>query len=351
MNKSCARTKLTENKISDIISKIRKRRKRKMLKIGLIGCGFMGTMHANCYKALSGVQVVAVADLQRDKAEALAKLSDAKIYSTGMELIEKEEVDAIDICLPTYMHATHAEAAMRKVKNVFVEKPVTFTVKEGEHLLKVQRETGAGVQVGQVIRFWDEYVWLKELIDSGKYGKVVNAMFRRLSPRPDGWEHWFRDASKSGGAALDLHIHDVDYMLYAFGKPKTFNSVVAHGGERNSYVSAVADYGDKVVTLEGSWDFPAEFPFEMFFRVKFENAVVEYSNSGLKLYTGGGVEDVKIEKSFTASVEGAGNISDLGGYYNELKYFTDCLKAGKHPEKAGLADAVESVRFVRKEID
>ena len=249
-----------------------------MLKIGLIGCGFMGTMHANCYNAIEGVQVVAVADLQREKAEALAKLSDAKIYSTGMELIENENVDAIDICLPTYLHAAHAEAAMRKVKNVFVEKPVTFTVKEGEKLLKVQRETGAGVQVGQVIRFWDEYVWLKELIDGGKYGKVVNAMFRRLSPRPDGWEHWFRNAEKSGGAALDLHIHDIDYMLYAFGKPKTFHSAVAHGGENNSYVAAIANYGDKVVTVEGSWDLPADFPFEMFYRVKFENAVAEYSH-------------------------------------------------------------------------
>ena len=321
-----------------------------MLKIGLIGCGFMGTMHANCYNAIEGVQVVEVADLQREKAEALAKLSNAKIYSTGMELIENENVDAIDICLPTYLHAAHAEAAMRKVKNVFVEKPVTFTVKEGEKLLKVQRETGAGVQVGQVIRFWDEYVWLKELIDGGKYGKVVNAMFRRLSPRPDGWEHWFRNAEKSGGAALDLHIHDIDYMLYAFGKPKTFHSAVAHGGENNSYVAAIANYGDKVVTVEGSWDLPADFPFEMFYRVKFENAVAEYSHEGLKLYTDGGVENVQLTKAFNAQVEGAGNISDLGGYFNELKYFTDCLKEGKHPEKAGLADAVESVKFVREEI-
>ena len=261
-----------------------------MIKIGLIGCGFMGTMHANCYNAIDGVQVVAVADLQKDRAEALAKLSDAKIYSTGMELIQNEQLDAVDICLPTYLHAQHAEAAMRKCKNIFLEKPATFTAGEGEHLLKIQRETGAGVQVGQVIRFWDEYVWLKELIDSGKYGKVQNAMFRRLSPRPDGWEHWYRNAAeKSGGAALDLHIHDVDYMLYVFGKPKKFSTVLGHGGEANSYVSTVADYGDKAVTLEGSWDFPAEYPFEMMFRVKFENAVAEYTHEGLRLYTNGGM--------------------------------------------------------------
>ena len=322
-----------------------------MIKIGLIGCGFMGTMHANCYNAIDGVQVVAVADVRRDKAEALAALSDAKIYATGMELIENETLDAIDICLPTYLHASHAEAAMRKCKNVFIEKPVALTVKECERLLKVQKETGAGVQVGQVIRFWDEYVWLKDLIDSKNYGEVQNAAFRRMSPRPDGWEHWFLDSDKSGGAALDLHIHDVDYMLYVFGEPKSFSTVLAHGGERNSYVATVADYFGKSVLIEGSWDFPADYPFEMMFRVKFEKAVAEYTHEGLRLYTDNGMQNVVLKKEFTAQVEGAGNISDLGGYYNELKYFTDCLKAGTNPEKASLYDAVGSVKFVLKETE
>lgn len=322
-----------------------------MKRIGLIGCGFMGTMHANCYNAIDGVQVVAVADLRREKAEELAALSGAKIYATGKELIENGELDAVDICLPTYLHAEHAEAAMRKFPYVFVEKPVTLTVKESDRLLKVQKETGAGVQVGQVIRFWDEYVWLKELIDSGKYGKVKNAMFRRLSPRPCGWDRWFLDPSRSGGAMLDLHIHDVDFMLYAFGDPKKHSVVKAHGGEDNSYVAMVADYGDFAVTVEGSWDFPENFPFEMFYRVKFEKAVAEYSHEGLRLYTDGGVENVRIEKKFTAQVEGAGNISDLGGYYNELVYFTDCIKQGVKPQKAGLEDATASVKFVRKGMD
>lgn len=321
-----------------------------MLKIGLIGCGFMGTMHANCYNALEGVCVTAVADVRPEKAETLAKLSGAKVYADGMRLIAEADVDAIDICLPTYLHASHAEAAMRKVKNVFIEKPVTLTAEESERLLEVQKETGAGVQVGQVIRFWDEYVWLKGLIDSEKYGKVKNAMFRRLSPRPDwAWEGWVLDAKRSGGALQDLHVHDADFMLYAFGEPKKFETVRAHGGDENSYVMTVCDYGDFAVSLEGSWDFPSDYPFEMYFRVKFERAVAEYSHEGLKLYADGTCCEVTLEKK-QLSVSGGGNISDLGGYYNELEYFTDCLKAGKTPERAGLADATASVRFIREEM-
>ena len=321
-----------------------------MIKIGLIGCGFMGTMHANCYNALEGVRVAAVADVRRDKAEALASLSDAEIFADGMALIRNADVDAVDICLPTYLHASHAEAAMRCFANVFIEKPVALTAEEAERLVAVQKETGAGVQVGQVIRFWDEYVWLKALKDSEKYGKVQNAMFRRLSPRPDWtWENWVLDPARSGGALEDLHVHDADYMLYLFGNPKSTATVRGNGGEADSYVMTVCDYGNFAVSIEGSWDFPSDYPFEMYFRVKFERAVAEFSLAGLKLYADGKCENVQLEKKKLA-VAGGGNISDLGGYYNELEYFTDCLKAGKKPQRAGLSDAAASVKFIRGEM-
>ena len=322
-----------------------------MIKIGLIGCGFMGSMHANAYNIIDGVQVTAVADIRREKAEDLAKLSGAEIYSTGMELIQNADVDAIDICLPTFLHTEHAIAAMHKVKNVFIEKPVAFTPAECDALLKAQEETGAGVQVGQVVRFWDEYVCLKDAIDTGKYGKVVNAVFRRLSPRPTWtWENWDLEITRSRGAFLDLHVHDTDFMLHAFGRPNSFNTVCAHGGEGNSYVMTIANYNDFVVTSEGTWDLPASFPFEMAFRVTFEKAVMEYTNQGFTLYTDEGATPIKLNKREIA-VAGGGNISDLGGYFNELEYFAGCLVAGKKPDKATLPDACASVKFIFEEMN
>lgn len=101
-----------------------------MLKIGLIGCGFMGTMHANCYKNLEGVEIAAVADLRPEKAQELAAGTNAVIYADGKDLIANAQVDAIDICLPTYLHAQYALLAMDKVKYLFIEKPVTLTQAE-----------------------------------------------------------------------------------------------------------------------------------------------------------------------------------------------------------------------------
>ncbi len=323
-----------------------------MLRVGLIGCGFMGTMHANCYKNIEGVEIVALADLRREKAEELAAGTNATIYSEGKDLIANAELDVIDICLPTYLHAEYALLAMEKVKYVFVEKPVTLTVKESKALLKKQAETGAEVQVGQVIRFWDEYVELKKILDTGKYGKVVNANFRRLSPRPTwGWNSWLLDTALSGGAGQDLHIHDVDFALSIFGKPSKFYTVRANGGETNSYVNTLLQYPDKAVSVEGTWDLPGSHPFEATFRVVCEKAVIENAGGKFMLYTEDGAEEIVIEKKELAGEAfKGGNISDLGGYYNELVYFTDKAKAGEKIERATLTDASASLAFVLKEL-
>ena len=319
-----------------------------MLKVGLIGCGFMGTMHANCYKNIEGVTIAAVADLRREKAESVVSGTDAIIYSDGKELIANADLDIIDICLPTYLHTEYALLAMDKVPYLFIEKPVALTVAEADALVAKQNETGCQIQIGQVIRFWDEYVALREIISSGKYGKVVNANFRRISPSPDwGWNDWLRNPSLSGGAGQDLHIHDIDYVLSIFGEPKKLYSVKNTLGEKNSYVSSLLQYEEHVVTVEGTWNLPGSHPFQATFRVVFENAVVENDGGKFMLYTNDGSEEIKLEKKEMVSTGGTqGNISDLGGYFNELVYFTQQAAGRKQIEEATLAAGAASIKFL-----
>ena len=323
-----------------------------MLKVGLIGCGFMGAMHANCYKNIEGVELVALADLRREKAEELSAGTSAVLYGDGKDLIASADVDVIDICLPTYLHAEYAMLAMEKVKYVFVEKPVALTAEEGKAMIEKSRATGAEVQVGQVIRFWDEYVELKKIVEGGVYGKVVNANFRRISPRPTwGWNNWLLDFKLSGGAGQDLHIHDVDYVLSLFGEPNNFYTVKNVKGEKNSYVNTVMQYDDFVVGVEGTWDLPGSHPFEATFRVVFEKAVVENAGGKFMLYTDEGASEIKIEKKELAGdAYKGGNISDLGGYYNELVYFCDKAAKGEKIERATLCDGVSSLEFLMKEL-
>lgn len=323
-----------------------------MLKVGLIGCGFMGTMHTNCYKNIPGVQIAALADIREDCAKTLAEGTNAVIYGDGKDLIANADVDIIDICLPTYLHAEYAMLAMEKARYVFVEKPVALTAAEADAMLEKAAKTGCQVQIGQVIRFWDEYVQLRKFVQSGIYGKVINANFRRISPRPTwGWEDWLLKTELSGGAAQDLHIHDMDFALQLFGMPKRIQTVKNIIGEPNSYIHSLLRYEDSVVTVEGTWDLPGCHPFEATFRVVFEKAVVENAGGKLMCYTDAGAEEIVIEK---AEVKGegfaGGNVSDLGGYYNELVYFTDCAKQGAKVAQATLADAAASLKYVLEEI-
>ncbi len=324
-----------------------------MLKVGLIGCGYMGGMHSACYKAIDGVQVVAVADIRAEKAEEVAKLHDAKIYSTGNELIENADVDVVDICLPTFLHTEHAVKAMKAGRNVFIEKPVCMTPEEGALLLATEKETGAKVQVGQVIRSWDEYVWLKETADKKVYGEIQSAVFKRLSSKPTwGWENWLHDAKRSGSMALDLHIHDVDFMRFLMGEPDGLHSnAVRNEKGIIEQIFTTFTYGDAAVTVEGCWDYPADFPFEAGFRVKFEKATVVLDVNGLAVYPiDGGKIVPELKPSFEGDNNIGGNISSLGGYYNELKYFVEKLNAGEELTIAPLAEGVKSVELVLSEI-
>ena len=328
-----------------------------MIKVGLIGCGFMGGMHAACYKALEdlGVKVTAVADKRPSFGKEIADKYGAELYETGMELIEKADVDVVDVCLPTHLHVEHAVAAMKAGKNVFVEKPICIKEEEMELIAKTEKETGAKVQIGQVIRLWTEYKWLKDVADSGEYGRVLCGSFRRLSSRPE-WasEGWLHKAELSGGLAVDMHVHDVDFVRYLLGEPDRVQAD-AYRDEDGliQQIYVVYGYGkDVAITIEAGWNYPATYPFNAGYRVKFEKAAVVFDAGVVTVYPNEGEPfHPEMGEEFKGDNDIGGNISSLGGYYNELKYFVEGLK-GEHPlEVATVDEAIKSVKLVKKEIE
>lgn len=329
-----------------------------MIKIGLIGAGYMGGMHSACYQSLTGedVAVTAVADLRLSCAKTIAEKFSAEVYEDGMELIEKAEVDAVDICLPTYLHTKYAVAAMRKGRAVFVEKPVCLNTDEMKLLMDTERETGVPVMVGQCIRMWNEYAWLKGAVEANTYGKVLSGVFKRVSPRPDwAWEDWLHKPECSGTVAMDMHIHDVDYVRYILGEPDSVNACAArdNSGVIQQIFSSY-QYGSGAVTIEACWDYPETFPFAMEYRVKFEHATAVFNSSGnpvLTVYPTKGCQiHPELEKEYENENEIGGNISSLAGYYNELKYFTKSLKEKTPLTVATLEEGIESVMLALKEI-
>jgi predicted dehydrogenase len=323
-----------------------------MIKVGLCGTGFMGTMHAACYAAIPDVRVAAIADVQPDKAQAVAAKCGAALFPTARELIARAPVDVVDICLPTYMHCDHVLLAAKRGLDCLCEKPIARDPAQANRMVKAVRAAKIKFMVGQVIRFWPEYQVLKQYVDEKPLGPLASLVLRRFAEMPTGWKGWFRKPALSGGAALDLHIHDVDYVLYLLGKPKGLDSVGAcHGGSWDQ-IATNYRYPGVGVTAEGGW-WDAPEPFDMAFRAVFAKGILHYSskNQPLICYEKGQPPAlVNVPQPKTGDVQAGGNISSLGGYFNEVKYFVDCLKAGRTPETATAEDARDTLALVFREM-
>ena len=159
---------------------------------------------------------------------------------------------------------THLVLAMEKGMHVFCEKPVCLTAEEGRRLLEVQKKTGVSVMVGQVVRSFDEYRYLKDVYDNKTYGKLKSIVMQRISGDTKwGFEDWFHDEKKSGSVILDLHIHDLDFLRYMLGEPDSFEvkATVFDSGMVNQVLVSY-QFGDVFATAEGIWDVCTQLPFD-----------------------------------------------------------------------------------------
>ncbi len=328
-----------------------------MLKVGLIGCGgMMGDRHSTCYELLADkVQVVAVADRVPEVANKVAAKFGARVYDSGMELMDNEEVDYVDICLPTFLHTQHAVYAMEKGFDVFLEKPTCLNEEEAKLLLETQKKTGAIVQIGQCERFNPAIIWLKETLESGKYGKIVNAVFHRLSFNPNwGNGNWFNDYKKSGTVALDLHIHDTDLIRYVFGEPTDLHSFASRDDQGViQHIFTIFNYGGTVISAEGGWDYEKNFGFSCGYRIQFETATAVYDGKTVQIHLKDGETITQtFNKDVGVSIENTEfNTAEVYEYLVELETFIDHLNKGEEVSKACLKEGVESVRLVWREVE
>jgi predicted dehydrogenase len=257
-------------------------------------------------------------------------------------MIKTAKLDAISLTLPTYLHAEFSARALLRGIHVLCEKPMALDVAHCEGMIKAAESSGKILQIGHCLRFWPEYVAAKEIVDSGKYGKVVAGMFQRLGA-PPGWslDNWFIDEQRSGGVALDLHIHDTDYVQYLFGMPK---AVCSHGakGAQGQLIHIVTQYeygDDLVVTAEGGWGMMPGFGFEMSFNLVMEKATVVYDltrDPALRVCPAEG-------EVFTPEV-----LKD-DGYVRQIGHFARAVQGEAVPEVITLAQSRDSVKIVAAE--
>ena len=335
----------------------------KKVRIGLIGLGFMGCTHYSIYEGLGDTAVTAVCDCEErrrlgDLSMVKANIGEAnnqllfreqgvKVYSSALELIGDPAVDVVDICCPTPDHAEYAVAALRAGKHVFVEKPCARTLEQAERICAAARQSPGFLNFGMCVRAWPEYRYAYERFQAGDFGALRSATFRRLSPDVDGnaWQNWYMDARRSGGALLDLHLHDTDEVVYFFGRPKAVTSaganITSQGGI--DHVVTLYHYDDgTLVEAEGSWGAAHGTPFEMTFQLICEKATVRLMSEGFRIYW----KDGRVE---------APQVEAATGWQKELEYFVDCVRKGVKPDRyqslESVLDAFKVVLAEQQSVD
>jgi UDP-N-acetylglucosamine 3-dehydrogenase len=309
------------------------------IKVGLLGAGFIGTAHAQAYAVIEEAQLVAVADVKREAADRLAESHGARAYHDIEALLADDEVEAIDVCLPTFLHERCVVLAARRGKHVLCEKPIALTLEEVDRMISAVQEAGGIAMVAQVIRFWPQYVVIRDMFERGELGRPLIATAARLAQRP-GWSGWFKDPSLSGGALVDLHIHDLDYICSLFGKPRSVYAVglTSETGAWDHVVTSL-DYGDKRAVAEASYLMPEGFPFQMAFGLLGTDGCAEYR------FRVGGQVDQREEAETELVVYRPGepperpSCPQADAYVAEVAYFVNCVAEGRQPALATLGEA------------
>jgi predicted dehydrogenase len=222
---------------------------------------------------------------------------------------------------------------------------MALDLNECQSMIDARDRSGKKLMIGHCIRFWPEYVETKRMLEERRYGQVKSAVFRRLSPTPT-WscQNWILDQDKSGGSVLDLHVHDVDFMLNVFGRPDKVTSfgninVAAKNSGVDYVLSRFSMDSSALVIAEGGWHFHQQFPFSMTFTIRCEDATICFDAAGqntLAVYKADGSAEYP-------------EMSGRTGWEEEISYFIDCVANDKPVDFSPAEDSMLAVEVALAE--
>lgn len=230
----------------------------KSINVGVIGTGSISAMHLQSYQKHANANLLAVCDLNEERARLAAeKYGATKVFTDYRELLADPEIDAVSICTWNNTHAEISIAALNAGKHVLVEKPLCRTVEEALRVQEAVKSSGKLLQVGFVRRYDPNAQMLREFADKGEFGEIYFAKassIRRLG-NPGGW---FSDIERSGGGPLiDIGVHVIDLCWYMMGRPKpvavsanTYRKLGNRSNVRNLSFYKAADYDAEKNTVE-----------------------------------------------------------------------------------------------------
>src|SRR3954464_10874984 len=267
-----------------------------MVGIGIVGIGFMGIIHYLAARHLTGGRVVALCSRDPRKRAGdwtgiqgnfgprgtQMDLSAQAVHADVEDLLADARVDLVDLCVPNDEHARLAIRALEAGKHVLVEKPIALTAADADAMLAAAKASGKLLMVAHVLPFFPEFAFAAEAVRSGRYGALQAAHLTRVISKPD-WSRGIADADRSGGPAIDLHIHDTHYIGLVCGVPRAVQScgVVEDGAVVHLSTQYLYDEGNLAVSAVSGALSQAGRPFTHGFEFYLERATITFSSANM----------------------------------------------------------------------
>lgn len=299
------------------------------IKVGVIGVGVMGRNHVRVYSEIPNCKLVSISDLDEKKAKEVAEEFNCKYYINHKEMLEKENIDAVSIVVPTKSHKEVSLDVINKGVHVLLEKPIASSVEDAMEIIKRAEEKKIKLLVGHIERFNPAVIELKKIINQGKIGTITSIIARRVGVFPS--------RIKDANIVVDVSVHDIDIIRYFMGKDP--DNIYACGGRtlndgREDHVVAVLNYGQSSGIMQSNWITPIKIRNLSVTGTK-GYAELNYITQELVLY----------ESNYERTYDDYGDFVIKFGKQNkinimvkneeplkvEILHFMDCIRSNKEP--------------------
>lgn len=298
------------------------------MKVGILGTGF-GAYHASIYKELNNVEVVRVFGRNKEKLNKIKADLGFETTTSIDDIILDEDIDIVDVCLPSSLHREYVIKALKSGKDVLCETPVALSLEDALAIKEVENKYSKRVFVDLFIKFEFPYVYLYDTIASNKYGKLKALHMKR------------KTSSIWGDLSLNiistkLMIHELDFITWALGQPKTVFARGVSGKEGQSHVNVNMSYEDSIVEIQCSSMMPDHYPFAVGYEAIFEEGTIEFfendyynkNEKALVVFTKEGRKEIEIP--------------DENCFKKSLQHAIDCCESGRE-SIIGINEAIKSL--------
>lgn len=308
-----------------------------MVRVAVIGAGFMGGVHSKAYTTLPEAEIAVIYSPSPERGQPLAEELGVPWSDDLAAILADPSIPAVDICLPSLQHRPVTEAAIAAGKHVLLEKPIALDLDDAQALVTLAADSDQIVMMAHVLRFWPEYVELARQAHAGDLGRLRSGFASRRQPFP-AWSKLFAQSDLTGGAVIDMMIHDFDALNWIFGAPLA----VTARGETNprsgggfDQVQVLIDYPHGASALvDGGMTMPESYPFSSRLEVLGEDAALEYTfrAGGRSVEMGVGINDLVLFPNAGDPV--MLEVAQVDPYAAECAAFLDAVATGASPDRA-----------------